>query len=85
MRSSVVPMRTLLCLAFAARAAALALSPGDTVAVLGASGNVGKLVALRLSETYNVRGVVRNAEKAKSFLGDKVALFEGNARRARNA
>ena len=29
------------------------LSPGDTVCVIGASGNVGKLVALRLAEKFN--------------------------------
>ena len=40
----------------------VALSAGDKVAVIGASGNVGKLVALRLAETYDVRGVVRNQQ-----------------------
>jgi hypothetical protein len=36
-----------------------ALRPGDTIAVVGARGNVGKLVALRLSDTYKVNGIVR--------------------------
>jgi len=41
-----------------------ALQPGDTIAVIGASGNVGKLVALRLSDTYNVHGIVRDASSS---------------------
>ena len=55
-----------------------ALEPGDTVTVIGASGNVGKLVALRLSETFKVRAVVRDAARAKVFLGgkDNVEFFE---------
>ena len=56
------------------------LSPGDRVAVIGASGNVGKLVALRLADTYDVVGVVRDAPKARNFLGDKVTLFEADLR-----
>lgn len=56
----------------------LPLSPGDVVTVIGASGNVGKLVALRLSERYTVRGVVRDASRAAAFLGDKVELFEAD-------
>mmetsp|Transcript_14419 Transcript_14419/g.29923 ORF Transcript_14419/g.29923 Transcript_14419/m.29923 type:complete len:357 (+) Transcript_14419:83-1153(+) len=55
------------------------LQPGDTVAVVGASGNVGKLVALRLSDTYNVNGIVRDAKSVKSFFEgreDKISLFE---------
>ena len=46
-----------------------ALRDGDTVAVVGATGNVGKLVALRLSERFKVRAVVRDAARAKAFLG----------------
>ena len=46
-----------------------ALRDGDTVAVVGATGNVGKLVALRLSERFKVRAVVRDAARAKEFLG----------------
>lgn len=45
-----------------------ALQPGDTVAVIGASGNVGKLVALRLADTYRVHGVVREAASVAKFL-----------------
>ena len=44
-----------------------ALKPGDTIAVIGASGNVGKLVTLRLSDTYNVNGIVRDASSVKAF------------------
>lgn len=54
------------------------LQPGDTVAVVGL-GNVGKLVALRLSDTYKVNGIVRNANSVKSFFEgreDKISLFE---------
>ena len=58
---------------------AAALAPGSTVTVIGASGNVGKLVALRLSETFKVRGVVRSAARARSFLPD-VELFECDLR-----
>lgn len=55
-----------------------ALMPGDTVAVIGASGNVGKLVALRLSDTYNVNGIVRDSSSVESFFEgrDNIKLFE---------
>eukprot|EP00966_Prymnesium_polylepis_P100450 2326549-Prymnesium_polylepis.1 len=56
------------------------LAKGDTVCVVGASGNVGKLVALRLADSFNVRGVVRDVPKARAFLGDKVTLFEADLR-----
>lgn len=55
------------------------LQPGDTVAVVGASGNVGKLVALRLSDTYKVNGIVRDANSVKSFFEgreERISLFE---------
>ena len=58
-----------------------ALQPGDTVAVVGASGNVGKLVALRLSDTYNVNGIVRDAASIEPFFEgrkDRIKLFEAN-------
>ena len=57
------------------------LQPGDTVAVIGASGNVGKLVALRLSDTYKVNGIVRDADSVKSFFEgreDSISLFEAD-------
>jgi len=57
------------------------LQPGDTVAVIGASGNVGKLVALRLSDTYKVNGIVRDADSVKSFFEgreDGIKLFEAD-------
>lgn len=38
------------------------------VAVVGAGGNVGKLVALRLSDSHRVRAVVRDASKVARFL-----------------
>jgi len=51
------------------------LQPGDTVAVIGASGNVGKLVALRLSDTYKVHGVVRDSSSndLMDFFGDRLS------------
>lgn len=60
-----------------------ALQPGDTIAVVGASGNVGKLVALRLSDTYKVNGIVRDATSIKPFFEDRiksgsVKIFEAN-------
>jgi len=55
---------------------ALPMMPGDTVAVIGASGNVGKLVALRLAETYKVRAVTRAPERMQSyFAGKNIELF----------
>ena len=59
---------------------AAALAPGSTVTVIGASGNVGKLVALRLSETFKVRGVVRSKARAQKFLPDSVELHECDLR-----
>jgi len=55
------------------------LEPGDTVAVVGASGNVGKLVALRLSDTYKVNGIVRDADSVRPFFEgreNQISLFE---------
>jgi len=49
------------------------LQPGDTVVVIGASGNVGKLVALRLSDTYKVKGIVRDKSGVETFFGDRLA------------
>jgi len=57
------------------------LQPGDTIAVIGASGNVGKLVTLRLSDTYKVNGVVRDASSITPFFegrDDRITLFEAN-------
>jgi hypothetical protein len=56
-----------------------ALQRGDTIAVIGASGNVGKLVSLRLSDNYKVNGIVRDsASKAKvlPFVGERVQKDE---------
>jgi len=56
-----------------------ALKPGDTVAVVGASGNVGKLVALRLSDTYKVNGIVRSSTSVNDFLNrESITLYECN-------
>lgn len=57
-----------------------ALQPGDTVAVVGASGNVGKLVALRLSDTYRVNGIVRDASSVSPFFEgrDNINLYESD-------
>lgn len=58
-----------------------ALQPGDTVAVIGASGNVGKLVTLRLSDTFKVNGVVRDASSVEQFFegrNDQIKLYEAN-------
>jgi nucleoside-diphosphate-sugar epimerase len=53
------------------------LQAGDTVAVIGASGNVGKLVALRLSDTYKVNAIVRDASNVMPFFADRnIELFE---------
>lgn len=59
------------------------LQPGDTIAVIGASGNVGKLVALRLSDTFKVNGIVRDASSPSLqafFEGrkDRISLYEAN-------
>ena len=58
------------------------LQPGDTVTVVGASGNVDKLVALRLSDTYKVKGVVRDSTSVESFFGDRmdngIELYEAD-------
>lgn len=58
---------------------AKALMPGDTIAVVGASGNVGKLVALRLSDTYKVNGIVRDATSVMPFFEgreDRIKLYQ---------
>lgn len=57
-----------------------ALVPGDTIAVFGASGNVGKLVALRLSDTYKVNGIVRDESPSivDFFNGRNIKLFESD-------
>jgi Putative NADH-flavin reductase len=57
------------------------LQPGDTIAVIGASGNVGKLVALRLSDNFKVNGVVRDASSIQPFFEgrkDRISLYEAN-------
>lgn len=46
------------------------ISIGDRVAVVGASGNVGRLVALRLADlgACKVRAIARNGDRAAEFL-----------------
>ena len=75
--------RSYLCLVLvqlASIASMAAPALGDTVAVLGASGNVGKLVALRLAENFKVRGVVRDASRVRGFLPPEVDLYEADLR-----
>ena len=51
----------------------------DVILVAGATGGVGKrVVSNLLAQNYSVRTLVRNAEKAKQLLGEKVELFEGD-------
>ena len=58
---------------------AAALEPGDKVAVIGASGNVGKLVTLRLSDSFKVTGISRNPSRVRDFLpADKVELCQAD-------
>ena len=58
---------------------AAALEPGDKVAVVGASGNVGKLVTLRLSDSFKVTGISRNPSRVRDFLpADKVELCQAD-------
>mmetsp|Transcript_12621 Transcript_12621/g.41595 ORF Transcript_12621/g.41595 Transcript_12621/m.41595 type:complete len:355 (+) Transcript_12621:997-2061(+) len=53
----------------ALRARAAAVTKSDTVAVVGATGNVGRLVALRLADLgYSVRALVRDTDKAEGAL-----------------
>lgn len=54
------------------------LQPGDTIAVIGASGNVGKLVALRLSDTYKVNAITRNPSRVEPFFAgrDNIEMFQ---------
>lgn len=57
-------------------------SRGETVGVIlvaGATGGVGKRVVRRLVErNYRVRALVRDAQKAREMLGDKVELYEAD-------
>ncbi|MGK7872303.1 MAG: CIA30 family protein [Xenococcaceae cyanobacterium] len=49
------------------------------ILVAGATGGVGKRVVLSLLErNYQVRALVRDAQKAREMLGDKVELFEAD-------
>ena len=58
---------------------AASLEPGDKVAVIGASGNVGKLVTLRLSDSFKVTGISRNPSRVRDFLpADKVELCQAD-------
>lgn len=50
-----------------------------TILVIGATGGVGKRIVSRLlAKNYPVRTLVRDANRAKSILGDQVELFEGD-------
>jgi len=51
----------------------------DVILVAGATGGVGKRVVNNLlAQNYTVRALVRDAEKAREFLDEKVEFFEGN-------
>lgn len=53
--------------------------PMGVILVVGATGGVGKRVVRRLVErNYQVRALVRDAQKAREILGDKVELFEAD-------
>jgi uncharacterized protein YbjT (DUF2867 family) len=69
-------MLVLASLSFVAAALVAPLASGDTVAVVGASGNVGKLVALRLADSFKVRGIVRApaVNRVRGWFGDRVTL-----------
>lgn len=50
-----------------------------TILVAGATGGVGKRVVRRLLDNkYPVRALVRDSQKAREILGDKVELFEAD-------
>lgn len=64
-----------LLLAFAAAA------EGGVAAVVGASGNVGKLVALRLADSRPVRAIVRDRASVANFLDkDNIEVIEADVR-----
>lgn len=49
------------------------------ILVAGATGGVGKrVVSCLTSQNYRVRALVRNSQRAKEILGDKVELFEAD-------
>jgi hypothetical protein len=49
------------------------------ILVAGATGGVGKRVVRRLTErNYQVRALVRDTQRAREMLGDKVELFEAD-------
>lgn len=51
----------------------------EVILVAGATGGVGKRVVQRLIERgYRVRSLVRDADKARELLGDKVELYVGD-------
>ncbi|MBE9169511.1 CIA30 family protein [Pleurocapsales cyanobacterium LEGE 06147] len=50
-----------------------------TILVIGATGGVGKrVVRCLLEHNYQVRGLVRDSEKARNMLGEKVELYEAD-------
>jgi len=57
---------------------AAGLVPGDKVAVVGASGNVGKLVALRLSKSFKVTGISRDPSRVREFLPAEIELCKAD-------
>merc|ERR1740130_1589080 len=54
-------------------------APQCMAALIGASGNVGKLVTLRLSDSFKVTGISRNPSRVRDFLpADKVELCQAD-------
>jgi len=57
---------------------------GDAIAVVGCTGNVGRLATIRLASMgkYEMRGVARSKEKAEGCFDEKLGLsfFEGDTR-----
>lgn len=79
----VIPFFSCLQRLFSRHAHSKTVNLGDNnmgiILVTGATGGVGKRVVRRLLENnYPVRALVRNTQKAKEILGDKVALFEAD-------
>lgn len=61
----------------------VAFNRNDIITVIGASGNVGKLVSGRLSALgkYKVRGLCRDISKGQTLIGDnKVQMFTGDTK-----
>jgi uncharacterized protein YbjT (DUF2867 family) len=80
----VIPFINCLQRLFAGRASNKKASQGEgkrmgVILVAGATGGVGKRVVRRLVEqNYQVRALIRDTQRAREMLGDKVELFEAD-------